>query len=322
MLRIPAVVAVLGLSVLTLAACASGPSDSSRSASCERPESTASELKLIHSSGAEGTPAVSITAPVYTKKTVFTDVTTGDGPAVTTDAQDVMFTVSVVNGATGEKILSSGTQVQPLSGWRTNYDGFATMMMCATQGSRIVGAVPASALSKAAAQDWGISGTQSIVVALDLQRVYLPAADGVPQYNDRRGMPSVVLAPDGRPGVIIPDAAPPKELAIETLKKGTGPAVTDQDSVRVHYTGVLWADRTVFDSTWEKGASTALTTKGVVPGFAKALEGATVGSQILAVIPPDEGYGDKANGAIPANSTLVFVIDILGIDDPASTPTQ
>ena len=53
---------------------------------------------------------------------------------------------------------------------------------------------------------------------------------------------------------------------------------------------------------------------GVVPGFAKALEGQTVGSQVLVVVPPDEGYGDKEQNGIPAGSTLVFVIDILGLD--------
>ena len=53
-------------------------------------------------------------------------------------------------------------------------------------------------------------------------------------------------------------------------------------------------------------------------GFAEALEGKTVGSQVLAVIPPDQGYGDQGSGAVPGDATLVFVIDILGIDAPAS----
>ena len=40
----------------------------------------------------------------------------------------------------------------------------------------------------------------------------------------------------------------------------------------------------------------------------------------MVVVPPDQGYGDKAQGSVPANSTLVFVIDILGLDDPAPAP--
>ena len=61
-------------------------------------------------------------------------------------------------------------------------------------------------------------------------------------------------------------------------------------------------------------SAASLSMTGIVPGLATALKGATVGSQILAVIPPSDGYGSTATGQIPANSTLVFVVDILGID--------
>jgi len=313
--RIPAALAVVGLAVLTLAGCASA---SPTAASCDRPTDASAVLDTVNVSGGAGTPDVSLTAPVYVDHTVGRDETVGSGLRVTSDLQDVQFAITIVSGSTGQKILSSGTQVTPLSKWREQYAGFADLMTCATEGSRIVGAVPASAMSPEAAQGWGLSGADSIVVAIDLQKVYLSAADGVPQYNDRRGMPSVVLAPDGTPGVIIPDTAPPTDLAVEVLKKGDGPAVSDTDQIRVNYTGVTWADRKVFDSTWEKGASAAVTLDAVVPGFAQALKGQTVGSQILVVIPPSLGYGDKASGSIAAGSTLVFVIDVLGIDAPAA----
>lgn len=316
MLRIPAALAVVGLTALTLVGCAAAAPQ----ASCERPAGDSSVLDLLDVSGEPGAPAVQVNSPVYVDHTVFTDETVGDGTAVTSDLQDVVFSVAIANGATGEPILSSGTQVMPLSKWKTDYDGFAKMMMCATEGSRIVGAIAASDLSEGAASNLGLDEGASAVVVLDLQKVYLAAANGVPQYNDRPGMPAVVLAPDGTPGIIVPDSAPPTDLAVEVLKKGDGPAVTADDSIRIQYTGVTWASREVFDSTWEKGASTAVTLDGVVDGFAQALEGKTVGSQILAVIPPDLGYGDQASGAIPAGSTLVFVIDVLGIDPPAATP--
>lgn len=277
-----------------------------------------SVLGLLDVSGETGSPAVQVNSPVYVDQTAFTDATVGEGTTVTSELQDVVFTVAIANGATGESILTSGTQVMPLSQWKADYAGFATMMMCATEGSRIVGAIPASDLSEAAASNLGIAEDATAVVVMDLQKVYLAAADGAPQFNDRRGMPSVVLAPNGAPGIIVPDTAPPADLAVEMLKKGDGPAVTGDDAIRIHYTGVTWAGREVFDSTWDKGASTAVTLDGVVEGFAEALEGQTVGSQILAVIPPELGYGDQASGAIPAGSTLVFVIDILGIDAPAT----
>ena len=72
-------------------------------------------------------------------------------------------------------------------------------------------------------------------------------------------------------------------------------------------------------SAWARsaGTSAALSLDQVVPGFAAALEGQTVGSQILAVIPPDQAYGDAGQGAVPPGATLVFVIDILGLDEVA-----
>jgi peptidylprolyl isomerase len=46
----------------------------------------------------------------------------------------------------------------------------------------------------------------------------------------------------------------------------------------------------------------------------KALEGITVGSQVIAVMPPDVAYGSAGQGSIPGNATLIFVIDVLGMN--------
>jgi peptidylprolyl isomerase len=61
-----------------------------------------------------------------------------------------------------------------------------------------------------------------------------------------------------------------------------------------------------------------LTETGFIKGFVDALDGAVVGSQVMAIIPPSFGYGDQASDTIPANSTLVFIIDVLGVDKAAS----
>jgi hypothetical protein len=145
-------------------------------------------------------PDVTLSAPVYVDHTVAVDETVGSGLRVTSDMQDVQFAITIMSGSTGQKILTSGTQVTPLSKWREQYAGFAELMTCATEGSRILGAVPASALSAEAAQGWGLTGADSIVVAIDLQKVYLAAADGTPQYNDRRGCPRSCWLPNGTRG--------------------------------------------------------------------------------------------------------------------------
>ena len=80
----------------------------------------------------------------------------------------------------------------------------------------------------------------------------------------------------------------------------------------MHYTGVIWATGEVFDSSWTLGEPTSFATTDVIPGFGKALVGQTVGSQVIAVIPPSEGYGEAGSGdLIGGTDTLVFVVDIL-----------
>jgi len=80
----------------------------------------------------------------------------------------------------------------------------------------------------------------------------------------------------------------------------------------VHYTGWTW-DGNKFDSSWDKGStfSTTIGSGEVIKGWETGLIGKAVGSQVLLVVPPDQGYGTSANGPIPGGSTLVFVVDIL-----------
>lgn len=66
-----------------------------------------------------------------------------------------------------------------------------------------------------------------------------------------------------------------------------------------------------FDSSWSRGGPATFSLSQVVKGWTNGLAGQTVGSQVLLVVPPSEGYGDTAQNGIPANSTLVFVVDIL-----------
>jgi peptidylprolyl isomerase len=128
------------------------------------------------------------------------------------------------------------------------------------------------------------------------------------------GFPEVALADDGTPTVTIPDAAPPQELKIALLKKGDGAKVKDGANVVVHYVGINWNTKAVFDSSWSRGAPATFNTSGVIPGFTAALVGQKVGSQVIVIIPPDQGYGPAGNPPdIGGTDTLVFVIDILGI---------
>ena len=102
------------------------------------------------------------------------------------------------------------------------------------------------------------------------------------------------------------------KLVAQTLIEGNGPEITDDTyAAVVKYTGWL-LDGKQFDSSWDRNDTfTATLNGGVIQGWIEGLRGKKVGSQVLLVVPPDLGYGDKEQGEIPANSTLVFVVDIL-----------
>jgi peptidylprolyl isomerase len=118
------------------------------------------------------------------------------------------------------------------------------------------------------------------------------------------------------PNVSPPTGAPPKALVVKDLIKGTGPAVTSTNqTLTVQYVGKVYKSGKVFDASWSHpGAQpTALPLSGVIPGWQKGLIGMKVGGRRELIIPPSEGYGATAQAKIPANSTLVFVIDLHSI---------
>jgi FKBP-type peptidyl-prolyl cis-trans isomerase len=127
----------------------------------------------------------------------------------------------------------------------------------------------------------------------------------------KEGLPTVALADNGQPTVTIPkNFEAPTELVVQPLVEGDGAEVTKDQTVTVQYAGCL-LDGTSFDSSWSRGTPTSFPLNGVIPGWTNGIAGQKVGSQVLLVVPADQGYGDQENGAIPANSTLVFVVDIL-----------
>lgn len=314
MRKIPTALTVLALASLSLAGCSTADTD----ASCPTPADSGLDGTVTVSGSTSREPSVEMYTPLHVDETVTWDVGEGSGTPVTTDDQLVVVDITLVSGETGETLVAtpydgSLTNVFSLAQWEQTFPDFADIMHCAGEGSRIVAALPPEGVAEQTAAAVGLGADDSALAVVDVRKVYLPKADGEDQYVVGHGMPTVVRAPDGRPGVIVPDQAPPEDVVVEVLKKGDGEIVDGTAPVRVHYTGVTWADREVFDTSWD-GDPASFTLDAVVPGFAQALEGQTVGSQVLAVVPPEAGYGDQAQGSIPAGSTLVFVVDILGVD--------
>jgi peptidylprolyl isomerase len=110
-------------------------------------------------------------------------------------------------------------------------------------------------------------------------------------------------------------ATPPANLVIKDLAKGHGKKAKAGDTVTVQYDGVLFADGSEFDASWNRGQpfSFPLGAGQVIPGWDKGVAGMRVGGRRVLTIPPNLGYGPQGSGPIPPNSTLVFVVDLLKI---------
>lgn len=260
-------------------------------------------------------PTATFPTPIKVSKTERKILVEGDGaPALPGGSVAVDFTL--YNGEDGTllgqtKYDGSDLQTTTLSD-TSLVSGLIATLQCAKAGSQIVSVIAPSDLRDPNGNTIGDLGENTpIVVVADLVSTSLARATGKSQPAPD-GMPTVVLDANGVPGITVPKTAPPQKLETAVLIKGEGPVVSAGASVTVHYTGVLWSDGTVFDSSWSRNTPATFSLNGVVPGFAQAIEGQTVGSQILAVIPPELAYGDQDNGTIPPGSTLVFVIDILG----------
>jgi len=105
-------------------------------------------------------------------------------------------------------------------------------------------------------------------------------------------------------------------LVIEDIKIGEGQEVEKFNIVTVNYTGLL-EDGTKFDSSLNPGRTPFRFTVGagqVIQGWDQGLIGMKIGGKRKLTIPPELGYGSRDNGPIPANSTLIFEIDLLGIE--------
>jgi peptidylprolyl isomerase len=136
-------------------------------------------------------------------------------------------------------------------------------------------------------------------------------ADGTKVENIPSNLPQVTLDDKGKPSLHLNNYKPSGGMVIQPLIKGNGPNVTSTQSVSVQYTGWLASDGKQFDSSWDKGEPIDFGLDAVIKGWKDGLTGQPVGSQVLLVIPPELAYGSQARPGIPADSTLIFVVDIL-----------
>ncbi len=298
-LSVPSFLGVLGLvGVLVLSGC--GGQD----------EATGLEgVKVTDRSGKA--PQITLpTTPFVVDDVEVRLVTEGDGAALKT-GQGLLIHQEAVSGTTGE-VLYDGWGDAPQTGLvigsNPNAGDLDKVLAGAKVGAQVLVAIPSSDGSTTAPS---ASAQAADVFLIEVVDTYEMQATGTPATPDP-ALPTVAVDADGKPTGITVTGEPPTSLVVQPLIVGTGPAVTEGQTVTVQYTGWLW-DGTQFDSSWDRGepATFQLVSSGLIDGWVEGLAGQPVGSRVLLVVPPDKGYGDKDQGTIPPGSTLVFVVDIL-----------
>ncbi len=304
---------------LALTGCSSGeaPQAASTTPAAEVCKDTVSGAasEAVSVAGEMGTvPDVSFDAPLTVKKTERTMITEGTGDE-TAHGDRVGIEVSLFNAKTGEKVQETsyaGGPMQVVVSDQALIPALVRAIECVPTGSRVVSVSPPSdAWGDQGSSDGKIGADEGIVIVADVVSITPEKATGEEQEVDAN-LPKVTLDDSGAPTVAIPDRAAPDEFQLGVLKKGDGTVVEDGDSVTVQYQGVNWRTGEVFDQSWGD-APAQFGTGQVIAGFTKALVGQTVGSQVIAVIPPEDGYGAQGSesAGIKGDDTLVFVVDIL-----------
>lgn len=106
----------------------------------------------------------------------------------------------------------------------------------------------------------------------------------------------------------------PSGLQYKIVRAGKGASPKSSDRVKVHYRGTLLNGKE-FDSSYKRNEPAVFPLNGVIPGWTEGLQLMKVGGKAMLYVPPNLGYGERGMGGnIPPNSTLVFEVELLGIE--------
>jgi peptidylprolyl isomerase len=310
--RLPALLTAAALATVlasSLAACAGAPG----SDGCTPVYEPGAASELVTATGPA--PKVEFPTPLISEGSQVSTLKKGKGEPIG-DRDTVDLQLTILDGETGDLLVSDSSQDQVRRYVAAGKDSSINQaLLCAKVDGRIALTTTAEAgFGAGALKEAGFDDDDTLVIVMDIDAVYLGKADGTNQLP-QDGMPNVVTAPDGRPGIQVPSTDAPDELRVETVKAGGHETVKDGDSVVVHFSSFTWPAPgdlpNEVDSSWAGTPTTVKADKsatgsaaqGVPPVAAAQLVGTKVGSQLLVVIPPDDQSDD----------TIIVVVDVLGI---------
>lgn len=254
-------------------------------------------------------PSIEFPTPLIVDAPERSVLTVGEGDPIG-EYSAVAFQATIFDAATGSVIEAtaySGSASTALFIAGESLGALGDALICATVGSRVALVTPIEMLSDEFDPTAELTG-DAYVVVIDVVQSWLGKANGVNQLP-LDGMPTVVTAVDGTPGVTVSTQLPPTTVRAATIKAGAGATVADDDTSILGIRGWAWANEgtvtlSTAGDTWGSHRPVRSTEATLPDAVNEQLVGAKVGSQILIVLPNDDGSGDAT----------IYVIDVLGIE--------
>jgi FKBP-type peptidyl-prolyl cis-trans isomerase FklB len=212
-----------------------------------------------------------------------------DSPVTLKDQQDkISYSIGVnIGGSIKQQTQQQGLQLKP--------DVVAAGLRDALSGGKTL-------LTEQEVRDT-LMALQREMVGKQAELAEKNKKEGDAFLADNKKKPGVKTLPDG--------------LQYQVLKEGKGPKPTKTDNVKANYKGTL-INGTEFDGSEKRGEPAVFNLSNVIPGWTEALQMMPIGSKWRLFIPSELAYGDRGAGnLIGPNATLIFDVELIGIDNAA-----
>jgi peptidylprolyl isomerase len=312
---------VVPLLLLGTAACGEDSSEGGGSSTA-----SAESIEGLEVTGEFGAaPEVSVDEPLDLEETQSEVLSEGEGNPVV-EGEQALLHLYVANGKNGEKALTTYDQGVPAPFQMSEAQLFKSVVDATVGknvGSRVVvAATPEDAFGPEGAPQFKIDGKDDVVFVVDIMSVQPTEVLDGPEGEKADDVPAdlpTVEEKDGQvTGIDFAKASkqPPKELEVVTLIEGDGPPARDDSLVTFDYLGQVYGTDKVFDQSFDSEPRPfPVGVGGLIKAWDEGLVDAKRGSRIMIIAPPEMAYGEQGSPpTIPGNSTLTFVVDILGVD--------
>lgn len=293
---------------------ASSPASAAPSASASpsvsvTPKNSLDSISVTAPAGKQ--PSLSFTKPFAIDKTRVKVVKAGNGPAL---AESSITTINYVgiDGRDGKVFDSSWTRKAPATFPLSQViPGFKTGLAGQKVGSTVLIGIPGSEAydSQGGQPAAGIQVGDTLLFVVNILDGSRTQPSGK-TVTPPAGLPKVTGDAASKPVVTIPSTPAPSTMAAVALIEGNGAKVAKGDTIYVRYVGYSWKTGKLIDDQFATPSTGLLSS--TIPGWQTGLLGKQVGSRVLLVLPPKDGYPQGSNNPpIEAGDTIVYVVDLL-----------